>query len=31
MAVTTVTSGLNQVKGIKYTVITDSSSDWPSI
>ena len=31
MAVTTVTSGLNQVKGIKYTVITDSSSDWTSV
>tara|TARA_R100000541_G_scaffold10560_1_gene18445 strand:+ start:12580 stop:14628 length:2049 start_codon:yes stop_codon:yes gene_type:complete len=31
MAVTTVTSGLNQVKGIKYTVITDSSSDWASV
>ncbi len=31
MAVTTVTSGLNQVKGINYTVITDSFSDWSSL
>ena len=31
MAVTTVTSGLNQVKGIKYTEIADSSADWPNV
>jgi hypothetical protein len=31
MAVTTVTSGLNQTKGIPYTVITDSSADWASV
>jgi len=31
MAVTTVTSGLNQEKGITYTVITDSSADWGSV
>jgi len=31
MAVTTVTSGLNQQKGITYTVITDTSADWTSV
>lgn len=31
MAVTTVTSGINQEKGITYTVITDSSADWASV
>lgn len=31
MAVTTVTSGLNQTKGVPYTVITDSSADWASV
>ena len=31
MAVTTVSTGLNQVYGIKYTVITDTSADWASV
>lgn len=31
MAVTTVTSGLNQTKGVPYTVITDSSADWAAV
>ena len=31
MAVTTVTSGLTQKKGINYTVITDTSSDWAAV
>ncbi len=31
MAVTPITSGLSQVIGVKYTVRTDSSSDWGSV
>ena len=26
-----VSTGLNQVYGIKYTVITDTSADWASV
>jgi hypothetical protein len=31
MAITTINNGLNQVYGIKYSVITDSSADWSSV
>ena len=31
MAVTIIANGINQASGIKYTVITDSSSDWGSV
>tara|TARA_B100000768_G_scaffold84381_1_gene79760 strand:+ start:1711 stop:3588 length:1878 start_codon:yes stop_codon:yes gene_type:complete len=31
MAVTPITSGLEEVVGVKYTVRTDSSSDWGSV
>lgn len=31
MAVTTVNTGINQEKGITYSVITDSSADWASV
>ena len=31
MAVTVIANGINQTSGVKYTVITDSSSDWGSV
>ena len=31
MGVTNVNNGLNQEKGINYTVITDTSADWGSV
>lgn len=31
MAVVTVDTDLNQTVGVPYTVITDTSSDWPSV
>ena len=31
MAVTVINNGLNQVLAVRYSVITDSSSDWGSV
>lgn len=31
MAVTIIANGINQTSGVKYTAITDSSSDWGSV
>ena len=31
MAITTINTGLNQSKGVTYTVVTDSSVDWTGV
>jgi len=31
MAITTINTGLNQSKGVPYTVVTDSSVDWTGV